>query len=195
MPHRLQAEVSQKNFPNIIDLNGEHRAPPTFFTAWPWKLQVRTQLWQVKIVIYIYMVYYDFIWFLIFLCFFVVVHVFWLCFSDCSLFFIIFFIFVYVFLLIASFPPEKHKSLLYKIRNPKTQPPPLSIKSDTPKNSSPPCLYKIRNPQKSTPPSIKSENVLSRLNLGPIQKHTKTYKNHVENHVKNNTFELINWMF
>ena len=113
------------------------------------------------------MILYDFLCFLLLFMFFVV-------FSDCSLFFIIFHIFLMFFLLIASFPPEKNKSLLYKIRNPKAQPPPLSIKSDTPKNSSPPCLYKIRNPPKKHPPSIKSENVLSRLNLGPIQKHTKT---------------------
>ena len=120
---------------------------------------------------------------MIFYVFFVVVHVF------CCVFLIAhyfqFFSYIFdVFLLIASFPPEKNKSLLYKIRNPKTQPPPLSIKSDTPKNSSPPCLYKIRNPPKKHPPSIKSENVLSRLNLGPIQKHTKTYKNHVKNMLK-----------
>ena len=98
-------------------------------------------------------------------CVFLIAHYF-------SLFFSYLFMF---FLLIASFAPEKHKSLLYKIRNPKAQPPPLSIKSDTPKNSSPPpASIKLETPQKSTPPSIKLENVLSRLNLGPIQKHTKT---------------------
>ena len=91
----------------------------------------------------------------VFFVFFVVVHVF------CCVFLIAhyfqFFSYIFdVFLLIASFPPEKNKSL----------------------------LYKIRNPPKKHPPSIKSENVLSRLNLGPIQKHTKTYKNHVKNMLK-----------